>query len=568
MIRELVAEEFINAIPELPAEQIREGIEIPKEKAMGDYAFPCFRLAKAFRKAPAMIAVDIVDKVKGAPIFERAEAVGPYVNVFVNKEYLASSVIQAYREASCYGSGTEGIKEDGTRKNIVLDYSSINVAKPFHIGHLRTTVIGNSIKKLYEFLGYNTVSINHLGDWGTQFGKMAVAYQKWGNPETVESEGVRGLMALYVKFHEEAKKDPALDEEARACFTRMENGDEEVLALWRRFVDISLKEVQKVYELLDVQFDSYNGESFYRDKMDAPIARMKEMGLLKESEGAMVVDLSEDHMPPCLILKRDGSTLYPTRDIAAAIYRKETYDFDKCIYVTAIEQILHFSQWFKVIEKMGYEWSKDLIHVPYGFVSLEDGKLSTRDGNVIFLEDLLNEAIAKTRDIIKEKNPELENMEEVAQQVGVGAVVFHDLFNNRIKDVTFSWDKVLNFDGETGPYVQYTFARASSILRKAGEFDEAVDASTLTDEYSQEILKLIEVFPDRVREAAQKFEPYIVTRFTVSLATAFNKFYHENPILSAGDKTTRNARLYITKMVAEVLKTGLDLIGVKAPEKM
>lgn len=568
MIRDNVAEEFIKVIPELPAETIIEGIEIPKEKTMGDYAFPCFRLAKAFRKAPAMIAADIASKLEESPIFEKVEAVGPYVNVFVDRQYRAASVIEEYSKSERFGAGTEGYREDGSKKNIVLDYSSINVAKPFHVGHLRTTGIGNAIKKMYEFLGYNTVSINHLGDWGTQFGKMAVAYKKWGDPVEIEKGGVRGLMALYVKFHDEAKKDPSLDDEARNAFTRMENGDEEVLELWRKFVDISLKEVQKVYDLMDVQFDSYNGESFYRDKMDEPVALMREKGLLQESEGAMVVDLSEENMPPCLILKRDGSTLYATRDIAAAIYRKNTYDFDKCIYVTATEQILHFSQWFKVIEKMGYDWHSDLIHVPYGFVSLEDGKLSTRGGNVVFLEDLLNEAIDKTKEIIKEKNPNLENMDEVARQVGVGAVIFHDLFNNRIKDVTFSWDKVLNFDGETGPYVQYTFARATSILRKAGLFDEAIDMSKLTDEYAQELLKLIEVFPSRVKEAAQKFEPYIITRYTVAVATAFNKFYHENPILSAEDENTKNARLYITKMVAYVLKTGLSLIGVGAPEKM
>lgn len=569
MIKDRVAEVLIQLIPELEADQVRAGIEIPKEKSMGDYAFPCFRLAKAFRKAPQMIAADLVTRLEGQPLFEKVQAVGPYINMFIDKTYRAQSVIEGYQAEEVYGSGTEGVKEDGTKKNIVLDYSSINVAKPFHIGHLRTTVIGNAIKKLYEFLGYNTVSVNHLGDWGTQFGKMAVAYQKWGNPEEVENGGVRGLMALYVKFHEEAKKDPSLDDEARATFTRMENNDEEVLSLWRKFVDISLREVQKVYNLLNVQFDSYNGESFYRDKMAEPIAKLKESGLLQESEGAMVVDLSEENMPPCLILKKDGSTLYATRDIAAAFYRKNTYDFDKCIYVTATEQILHFSQWFKVIEKMGYDWYKDLVHVAYGFVSLEEGKLSTRDGNVVFLEDLLNEAIAKTREIIMEKNPNLENADEVAKQVGVGAVVFHDLFNNRIKDVTFSWDKVLNFDGETGPYVQYTYARSSSILRRAGEWDESnICYDKLTDEYAQELLKLVEIFPERVREAAAKYEPYIISRYTVAVATAFNKFYHEDPILSAEDEETRKARLYLTKVVQYLLKTGLGLIGVSAPEKM
>ena len=376
-------------------------------------------------------------------------------------------------------------------------------------------------------------------------------------------------MALYVRFHEEAKNDPSLDDEARAAFASMENGNEEILSLWRWFVKISLNEVARVYELLDVHFDSYNGESFYMDKMDGPIALLREKGLLVESEGAQVVDLSEYNMPPCIVLKSDGSSIYATRDIAAAIYRKNTYDFDKCLYITASEQILHFSQLFKVLELMGFEWAKDMVHIPYGFVSLEEGKLSTREGNVIYLEDLLNEAIAKTRDIMNEKNPDLENLEEVARQVGVGAVVFHDLFNNRIKDVTFSWDNVLNFDGETGPYVQYTFARASSVLRKAGDPELKVpDPEKLTDEYAQEIIKLIEDFPNRVREAARKYEPYIITRYTVAVATAYNKFYHEDPILTAEDEETKMARLYLTKMVTYILKTGLGLIGVAAPERM
>lgn len=569
MIQDLFAEALIAVVPELPEDQIRDAIEIPKEKTMGDFAFPCFRLAKAFRKAPAMIAPEIAEKLSGHPLFEKVQAVGPYVNVFIDKVAWTKSVLEEYEAAETFGSGTEGVKEDGSKKNIVLDYSSINIAKPFHIGHLRTTVIGNSIKKLYEFLGYNTISVNHLGDWGTQFGKMAVAYQKWGNKEEIEAKGVRGLMALYVRFHEEAKKDPSLDDEARAAFASMENGNEEILSLWRWFVKISLNEVARVYELLDVHFDSYNGESFYMDKMDGPIALLREKGLLVESEGAQVVDLSEYNMPPCIVLKSDGSSIYATRDIAAAIYRKNTYDFDKCLYITASEQILHFSQLFKVLELMGFEWAKDMVHIPYGFVSLEDGKLSTREGNVIYLEDLLNEAIAKTRDIMNEKNPDLENLEEVARQVGVGAVVFHDLFNNRIKDVTFSWDNVLNFDGETGPYVQYTFARASSVLRKAGDPELKVpDPEKLTDEYAQEIIKLIEDFPNRVREAARKYEPYIITRYTVAVATAYNKFYHEDPILTAEDEETKMARLYLTKMVTYILKTGLGLIGVAAPERM
>ena len=567
--KDYVAQELAKCLPELELSQIAEGIEIPKEKTMGDYAFPCFRLAKTLRKAPNLIAQDVAAKLEGSEILEKVQAVGPYVNMFLNKTWRAQFILGQVDEAEAAGKAY-GASNVGEGKTVVMDYSSINVAKPFHIGHLRTTVIGNSISRMLQFMGYKTVSINHLGDWGTQFGKMVVAYRKWGNPEEVEKKGVRGLLELYVKFHEEAEKDPELDEIARATFTSMEQGDEEALALWRLFVDISLKEVSRVYDMLDVKFDSFLGESYFFTRTDELISILKEKNLLQESEGAQIVDLSEENMPPCIVLKKDGSTLYATRDIAAAMYRKNTYDFDKCLYITGMEQILHFSQWFKVCEKIGFPWSKDLVHIPYGLVSLEGGKLSTRGGNVIFLEDLLNEAVQKTKEIMMEKNPDLENMDQVAQQVGVGAVVFHDLFNNRIKDVTFSWDQVLNFDGETGPYVQYTFARASSVLRKA-QWDpakqETIDMSLLTDEYSQEILKLIENFPKRVEEACQKWEPYMITRYTVALATAFNKFYHENSIMNA-EENVKKARLKLTYVVTQIIKQGLYLIGVQAPEKM
>ena len=567
--KDYVAQELAKCLPELELAQIAEGIEIPKEKTMGDYAFPCFRLAKTLRKAPNLIAQDVAAKLEGSEILEKVQAVGPYVNMFLNKTWRAQFILGQVDEAAAAGKAY-GASTVGEGKTVVMDYSSINVAKPFHIGHLRTTVIGNSISRMLQFMGYKTVSINHLGDWGTQFGKMVVAYRKWGNPEEVEQKGVRGLLELYVKFHEEAEKDPELDEIARATFTSMEQGDEEALALWKLFVDISLKEVSRVYDMLDVKFDSFLGESYFFTRTDELISILKEKNLLQESEGAQIVDLSEENMPPCIVLKKDGSTLYATRDIAAAMYRKDTYDFDKCLYITGMEQILHFSQWFKVCEKIGFPWSKDLVHIPYGLVSLEGGKLSTRGGNVIFLEDLLHEAVQKTKEIMMEKNPDLENMDQVAQQVGVGAVVFHDLFNNRIKDVTFSWDQVLNFDGETGPYVQYTFARASSVLRKA-QWDpanqEVIDMSLLTDEYSQEILKLIENFPKRVEEACQKWEPYMITRYTVALATAFNKFYHENSIMNA-EENVKKARLKLTYVVTQVIKQGLYLIGVQAPEKM
>ncbi len=567
-----IVEELKKRWPQIEPAIIESAMEVPKDRKLGDLAFPCFRLAKQLRKAPALIASELAAQLEADDVFEKAQAVGPYVNLFINKKWFASYVLGEIESAD--ENGTFGSSEEGNGKTVVLDYSSINVAKPFHIGHLRTTVIGNSLSRILRFMGYKTVSINYLGDWGTQFGKMLVAFRKWGEEEKVQQDGIRYLVQLYVRFHEEAEKDPALNDEARAAFTSMEHGDEEALALWRRFVDISLKDVSRVYELLDVKFDSYKGEGYFWDKTDKPIRILEEKGLLKDSEGAKIVDLSEEDMPPCLILKKDGSTLYATRDLAAVMYRKETYDFDKCLYITGLEQKLHFAQWFKVIEKMGMPWAKDLIHIPYGLISLEEGKLSTRGGNVIWLEDLLKEAIAKTKAIMEEKNPDLENMDEVAKEVGVGAVVFHDLFNNRIKEVTFKFDEVLNFDGETGPYVQYTYARARSVLRKAEaqlgwkkESLDKVQTDVLTDEYSQELIKILESFPEKVAEAKAKWEPYIITRFTVAVATAYNRFYHENAILTEEDEV-RKARLYLTEVTTRVLKQGLYLIGVGAPEKM
>lgn len=552
--------------PQIDPELIDSYVEVPKEKTMGDYAFPCFKLAKTFHQAPAAIASQLCDQLADCPLLEKVQAVGPYVNMFLNKAWLAEHVLGEIDKAD----GRYGSSNEGNGKTIVLDYSSINIAKPFHIGHLRTTAIGNSLNRILKYLGYKTVGINYLGDWGTQFGKMIVAYRKWGEKEKVDEGGTRYLVSLYVKFHQEADKDPSLNEEAREAFHSLETGDPDARSLWQWFVDISLKDVSKVYELLDVSFDSYQGEGYFWDKTDKAIRLLEEKGLLKDSNGAKIVDLSDCDMPPCLILKNDGSTLYATRDIAAAMYRQETYHFDKCLYITGLEQKLHFAQWFKVIEKMGFAWSKDLIHIPYGLISMEDGKLSSRNGNVVWLEDVLNESIAKTKALMEEKNPGLENMDEVAKEVGVGAVVFHDLFNNRMKDETFSFDEVLNFDGETGPYVQYTHARCCSVLRKAGYDPDkapAIDPSKLTDEYSQDVLKIMESFPDRVREAKEKWEPYLVTRFTVSLATAYNRFYHENAILTA-DEETRNARLKLTAETAQLLKQGLYLIGVKAPQAM
>ena len=549
---------------EIDVNEVLGAIEIPPNKDMGDYAYPCFRLAKTLRKAPPLIAAELAEKVQLPSFVKETKVIGAYLNFFTEKSVFAKEIItKVFEEKENYGKSTVG-----AGKNIVIDYSSPNIAKPFHVGHLRSTVIGNAIYKIHEFLGYNCVGVNHLGDWGTQFGKLITAYKLWGDAEKVEKDGISELMRIYVLFHDEAEKDPSLEDTARSWFVKMQDGDEEALTLWKWFKDISLKEFERVYNTLGVSFDSYAGESFYNDKMAAVVDELKEKELLIESNGAMIVDLEADKMPPCLIIRTDGGTLYATRDITAAIYRKNTYDFEKCIYITAIDQILHFSQWFKVIEKMGYDWNKQLVHVPFGLVSLESGKLSTRKGNVVLMEDLLNEAVKKTAAIIEEKNPDLPNKEEVAKQVGIGAVIFDDLYNGRIKDIVFSWEKMLSFEGETGPYVQYTNARACSVLRKAGdEVTCDIDFSVLTDDVTVEVIKLLASFNEKVQEAADKYEPSVVSRYVVDLAQAFNKFYHDNPILSADEKT-RKARLAVVKAVSSVLTSGLALLGVQAPEQM
>lgn len=561
--KKVVVDLLSDAISELSPSEIEEIIEIPSNPEMGDFAFPCFKLAKVFRKAPNMIASEINDKLGRSDDLSEVKVVGAYINFYVNKEKFIGQILSASSDALCKQM------DDGTGKTIVLDYSSPNIAKPFHIGHLRTTIIGNALYKIHEQLGYKCVGINHLGDWGTQFGKLIVAYKLWGSKEEIEENGINALIKIYVKFHEEAEKKPELDDEARAWFTKMEQGNEEALALWQWFKEISLKEFTRVYDMLDIKFDSFAGESFYNDKMAPVIKSIEDKGLIEVSEGAKIVPLEEENMPPCLITKKDGSTLYATRDITAAIYRKETYDFEKCIYVTAFDQNLHFAQWFKVIDKMGFDWADQLVHVPYGLVSMESGKLSTRKGQVIYLEELLNESIEKTRQIIEEKNPDLENKEEVAQAVGIGAIVFNDLYNNRIKDVVFSWDKVLNFEGETGPYVQYTYARASSVLRKVEGMDIStdIDYSLLTDDMTFQVVKNLQRFPDVVRMAAEKLEPSFISRYVVDLSQEFNSFYNKNKIL-VDDVKLRDARLAVVKMVKDVVRVALGLIGVKTPEKM
>lgn len=546
----------------LTSEEISQLIEIPPKPEMGDFAFPCFRLAKSYHKAPPMIAQNLKESIGDQTFLSEIKVVGGYLNFYVDKAQYAQQIIDKYNNATDYGCS-----DQGKDKTICIDYSSPNVAKNFHVGHLRTTIIGNSLYKIFSKLGYKVVRINHLGDWGTQFGKLIVAYKKWGSREAVEEKGIEELMDIYVKFHEEAEKDDSLNDEARAWFLKMEQGDEEALEIWQWFRDISLKEFMRVYNILGMEFDSFAGESFYRDKTADVIKRLTDDGLLKESQGAMIVPLDEYDMPPCIVAKKDGSSIYATRDLAAILYRKATYNFDRCLYVTGLEQKLHFAQVFKVIELMGNDYAKNLVHIPYGLVSLKSGKISSRKGNVIFAEDLLRESINKTTSIIEEKNPDIPDKEEVAKQVGIGAIIFNDLYNQRIKDVIFDWNKLLNFDGETGPYVQYTYARASSVLRKIGEVPDTIDYTLLTDEASIGLLKEIERYPQVIKDAAERYEPSVIARYSIDLAHAFNKFYHECQI-NVEDETTKYTRTNVVKIARYIIKDALSLLGIQCPEQM
>ena len=560
-------EEVINLIQSqvdsLSREEIDSLIEVPPSYDMGDYAFPVFKLARTFRKAPNMIAEELSGKFGEVEYFEKIQNQGPYLNFFINKEKLAVTTLEAIKnKGENYGSSTMG---EG--KTVIVEFSSPNIAKPFHIGHIRTTVIGNSLYKIYKFLGFDAVAINHLGDYGTQFGMLISAYKKWGDKEAIEKDPINELLKLYVRFNKEMETQDTLREEARYWFKELENKNEEALELWTWIREISLIEFNKVYDMLGVKFDSFKGESYYSDRMPKIIEELKEKDLLKESDGAFIVELGDD-MPPALIMKNDGSTLYATRDIAAATYRKERYDFYKNIYVVGSQQNLHFKQWMKVVELMSHEWVKDCIHIPFGMVSLEDGTLSTRKGKVVFLEDVLKTATQKTLDIIEERNPNLENKEKVSQQLGIGAVIFQELFNQRIKDYVFSWDKTLSFEGETGPYVQYTHARTNSILEKGGfKIEDEVDYSLLEAEEEINITRLLYGFPDTIIDSMEKDEPFFITRHLVEIAKAFNTFYNACPII-VEDEPIKKARMSLTYSVKTVLKTGLSLLGIEAPERM
>lgn len=550
------------AVDGLTVQDVENALETPKEAKLGDICLPCFKFARTMRIAPPAIAQKLLPRVESLPFVEKVEVVGGYLNVFFDRNTVAQMALASATDDKV------GSSDEGAGKTICIDYSSVNIAKPFHIGHLSTTVIGGALYRIFEHLGYNVVGINHLGDWGTQFGKLIVATNKWSSLEEVAQNDEYFLNKLYVRYHQEAEEHPEMDDEARAWFKRIEDGDKEATAYFDVFKKVTMKAVGKIYDRLKIKFDSYAGESFYNDKMQPCLDILKDKGLLVESDGAQVVNLDEYGMPPCLLVKADGATLYATRDIAAAYYRKKTYDFYKCLYVVAYQQNLHFKQLFQVLKLMDFAGADDMEHVAFGMVSMEDGSMSTRKGHVVWLQEVLDKAVEKARAIIEEKNPDTKNKDEIAESVGVGAVVFSALWNNRIKDIVFSYDKVLNFDGETAPYVQYTYARCASALRKGGDIDfDNMDLSAITTDEGYDVIKSVITFGDSVRLAAKLREPCYVTRHVVDLAEKFNRFYIDHRIL-VDDAPTRNARLALTKAVGNVICCGLGLLGISAPSEM
>ena len=558
----------IAKVTNLDEKELATYIEIPPNSDLGDYAFPCFKLAKALRKAPPVIATEIKNNIEvDEKIVEKIEIVGGYLNIYINKETLAQNVLNEIAEKKeKYGSSNIG-----QGKNVVIDYSAPNIAKPFHIGHLRSTVIGGALYKIYNFLGYNSVGINYLGDWGLQFGKVMAGYDMWKDEYDFSKSEIQAILKIYVRFCQEEKEKPELTEKAREYFKRLEDGEEKEVETWKWIRKISLENYQKTYNLLNSKFDSYNGESYYNDKMEPEVEELRNKGLLKESEGAQVVDLSEYDMPPCIIITSAGTTIYATRDLASLKDRINKYNFDKAIYVVGNEQRLHFKQVFKVLELMGYpEYAARCEHVPFGLVVDKTGeKIGSRKGNSVFLEDILKEAIQKVEKIIDEKNPKLENKEDVARKVGVGAIIFNDLSNSRIKDEIFDWDMLLNFQGETGPYIQYIYVRTRSLLEKAGYVPnlENINCGKLQEKEAIETLKLLYNFNETVQVAAEKNEPSIIARYLINVAQSFSTFYNEHKIITE-DKAIQDARLALTYAVGTVLETGVKLLGMEMPEKM
>lgn len=563
--KKVIAEELVKVTK---IETIEEYIEIPSNKEMGDYSLPCFKLAKEMKKAPQMIANEIKENIKiDKNLIEKVEVVNGYLNFFINPTAVIKTVFEEIdSKKEQYGSSNIG-----SGKNIVIDYSSPNIAKPFHIGHLRSTVIGGALYKIYKFLGYNVTGINHLGDYGTQFGKLIEGYKRWGEEYNIEENPIDELTKIYIRINELCKEDESVLDECRNNFKKLEDGDKYCTELWQKFRELSLKEFQKVYDLLDTKFDSLNGEAFYSDKMGEVVELLEKSGRLVESEGARVINLEDKQMPPCLIEKTNGSTTYATRDLAAILYRARIYNFDKAIYVTSYEQILHFKQVFEVAKLLGLDekYTDNLVHVPFGMVLLKEGKMSTREGNIIKLEELLNEAISRVREVIEAKNPDLENKEEVAKRVGIGAVIFNDLYNSRIKDEIFDWDTMLNFNGETGPYLQYMYVRTNSVLEKAGVIPNLnnIDINVLQDNATINLLKAIYSFGDAIKQSAEKDEPYIISRYLINIAGLFSTFYNENKII-VEDEKVKNARVYVTYCTNLVLKTGANLLGIQMPDKM
>ncbi len=563
--KNIIAKELANITN---IENIEEYIEIPTNKEMGDYSLLCFKLAKEMKKSPQIIASEINEKLNlSEEIILKTEVINGYLNFYINPIIITKTVLEEFEtKKETYGSS-----KVGNGKNIVIDYSSPNIAKPFHVGHLRSTVIGNALYNIYKFLGYNVIGINHLGDYGTQFGKLIEGYKRWGNEYNIEENPIDELTKIYIRINNLCKEDETVLEQCRDNFKKLEDKDEYCTKLWQKFRELSLKEFQRVYDLLDVHFDSLNGEAFYSDKMEEVVSLLEKTGRLVESEGAKVINLDEYNIPPCIIEKTNGSTTYATRDLAAIMYRARTYNFDKCIYVTSYEQILHFKQIFETSKLLGLDkkYTNNLIHVPFGMVQLKTGKMSTREGNIIKLEDLLNEAISRVNRIIEEKNPNLENKEEIAKRVGIGAVIFNDLYNSRIKDEIFDWDTMLNFNGETGPYLQYMYVRTNSVLEKAKEISKIseINIEVLQDNASINLIKEMYMFDNIVKQSAEKNEPYIISRYLINIAQLYSIFYNENRIICE-DEEIQNARVYLTYCVNIILKTGAKLLGIQMPEKM